>query len=101
MAYNLEFETQIVELEGKILELQQADKGGNLAEEITRIREKAHKILVQTYAKLTPDQKVLIARHPNRPHFVDYTSRLIQDFTPLAGDRYFGEDNALLGGFGR
>lgn len=101
--YHLEFEKPIVELEAKILELEDMDKGGgvNLKDEISRIQEKAGRILAQTYSKLTPEQKVQVARHPNRPHFVDYAKRLIQDFTPLAGDRLFGEDHALLGGLGR
>lgn len=101
--YHLEFEKPIVELEAKILELQNMDKGGgvNLKDEISRIQEKADRILVQTYSKLTAEQKVQVARHPNRPHFVDYAKRLIQDFTPLAGDRLYGEDHALLGGLGR
>jgi len=101
--YHLEFEKPVVELEAKILDLQNMDKGGgvNLKEEIERIQEKADRILAQTYSKLTADQKVQVARHPARPHFVDYTKRLIQDFTPLAGDRLFGEDSALLGGLGR
>lgn len=101
--YHLEFEKPVVELEAKILDLQNMDKGGgvNLKDEIARIQEKAERILVQTYSKLTADQKVQVARHPNRPHFVDYAKRLIQDFTPLAGDRLFGEDAALIGGLGR
>ncbi len=102
MTYHLEFEKQIVELEAKVLELQSIDKGGvNLDEEIAKIREKAERILVQTYSKLTPEQKVQVARHPDRPHFSNYAKRLIQDFTPLAGDREFGEDAALIGGLGR
>jgi len=103
MSYHLEFEKQIVELEAKVLELQSIDQGGgvNLDEEISRLREKAERILVQTYSKLSPDQKVQVARHPDRPHFIDYTRRLIQDFTPLAGDRLYGEDAALVGGLGR
>jgi acetyl-CoA carboxylase carboxyl transferase subunit alpha len=101
--YHLDFEKPIVELEAKILDLQAMDKAGgvNLKDEINRIREKADRILVQTYSKLAPDQKVQVARHPNRPHFLDYARRLIQDFTPLAGDRLYAEDQALLGGFGR
>ncbi|TAL40084.1 MAG: acetyl-CoA carboxylase carboxyltransferase subunit alpha [Alphaproteobacteria bacterium] len=101
--YHLEFEKPIVELEAKILELQNMDKGGgvNLKDEIARIQQKADRQLVQTYSKLSPEQKVQVARHPNRPHFVDYVKRLIQDFTPLAGDRFFGEDHALMGGLGR
>jgi acetyl-CoA carboxylase carboxyl transferase subunit alpha len=102
MAYHLEFEKQIVELEAKVLELQTMDKGDvSLKDEIARIREKAERILVQTYSKLTPEQKVQVARHPGRPHFVDYVKHLIEDFTPLAGDRTFGEDAALIGGLGR
>ena len=102
MTYHLDFEKQIVELETKVQELKTMDKGGvNFDEEIARIREKAERILVQTYSKLTPDQKVQVARHPDRPHFGDYAKRLIQDFTPLAGDRTYGEDAALIGGLGR
>lgn len=101
MVYHLEFEKPIIELEAKLLELQNVDKGGNIKDEIARIQEKAERILIQTYSKLEPAQKVQVARHPSRPHFVDYTRRLIQDFTPLAGDRYYGEDAALQGGFGR
>lgn len=101
MVYHLEFEKPIAEMEAKIIELGNMDKGGNIRDEIARLREKADRILVQTYSKLEPAQKVQVARHPNRPHFVDYAKRLIDDFTPLAGDRYFGEDAALLGGLGR
>jgi acetyl-CoA carboxylase carboxyl transferase subunit alpha len=102
MTYHLEFEKPIVELEAKVVELQSMDKSGvNLEDEISRIQQKAERILVQTYSKLSPDQKVQVARHPDRPHFGDYAKRLIQDFTPLAGDRLFGEDAALLGGLGR
>jgi acetyl-CoA carboxylase carboxyl transferase subunit alpha len=100
MAYHLEFEKPLVELEVKISELQNMH-GVNLQDEIMRLQEKADRILVQTYSKLTPEQKVQVARHPDRPHFRDYAKRLIQDFTPLAGDRLFGEDHALLGGLGR
>ncbi len=101
MVYHLEFEKPIAEMEAKIIELGIMDKGGNIREEVARLREKADRILVQTYSKLEPAQKVQVARHPNRPHFIDYTKRLIDDFTPLAGDRFFGEDAALLGGLGR
>lgn len=99
--FHLEFEKPIVELEAKILELQQMDKTGGMKDDIARLREKSDRILVQTYSKLSAEQKVQVARHPTRPHFVDYVKRLIQDFTPLAGDRFFGEDQALLGGLGR
>ena len=101
MVYHLEFEKPIAELEAKLQELQAVDHNGALKDEIRRIQEKAQRILVQTYSKLEPAQKVQVARHPNRPHFLDYTKRLIDDFTPLAGDRFFGEDAALLGGLGR
>lgn len=102
MAYHLEFEKPIVELEAKVLELQAMDNGGvNLKGEISRIREKAEKILVQTYSKLSAEQKVQVARHPDRPHFKNYIQHLVEDFTPLAGDRAFGEDHALVGGLGR
>ena len=102
MAYHLEFEKQIVELEAKAQELRGMDKGDvSLEDDITRIQEKAERILVQTYSKLTPEQKVQVARHPDRPHFGGYVKRLIRDFTPLAGDRVFGEDAALIGGLGR
>lgn len=100
MTYHLEFEKPLMELEAKLVELRAMD-GVNINDEINRIKEKTDRILVQTYAKLAPEQKVQVARHPNRPHFVDYTKRLIQDFTPLAGDRLFGEDHALVGGLGR
>jgi acetyl-CoA carboxylase carboxyl transferase subunit alpha len=101
MLYHLEFEKPVAELEAKIAELQQVDKTGSMRDEIGRLHEKTDRILIQTYSKLSADQKVQVARHPNRPHFVNYAKRLIDDFTPLAGDRYFGEDAALLGGLGR
>lgn len=100
---NLEFEKPILELEGKIAELRNMSGGGavNIAEEIGRMTNKADKLLQQTYSKLTPAQKVQVARHPERPHFLDYIREIITDFTPLAGDRNFSEDYALLGGLGR
>jgi acetyl-CoA carboxylase carboxyl transferase subunit alpha len=102
MTYHLEFEKPIIELEAKVVELQTMNKGDvNLQDEIARLRQKVERILVQTYSKLAPEQKVQVARHPDRPHFADYAKRLIQDFTPLAGDRLFGEDAALVGGLGR
>ena len=102
MAYHLDFEKLIVELETKAQELKSMDSGGvSLEDDIARIQEKAQRILVQTYSRLMPEQKVQVARHPDRPHFGDYVKRLIQDFTPLAGDRVFGEDAALIGGLGR
>ena len=102
MVYHLEFEKPIVELEVKAQELEAMNNGDvNLKDEIKKIKEKTNKILIQTYSKLEAQEKVQVARHPNRPHFVNYVNRLIEDFTPLAGDRKFGEDHALVGGLGR
>ncbi len=99
----LDFEKPILELEGKIAELRNvsSDPALNIAEEVSRMQIKADRLLKQAYAKLTAAQKVQVARHQNRPHFVDYIAGLIEDFTPLAGDRNFAEDNALIGGLGR
>jgi acetyl-CoA carboxylase carboxyl transferase subunit alpha len=100
---SLEFEKPILELEGKIAELRHVSSGGgvNIAEEISRMQVKADKLLRQTYSKLSAVQKVQVARHANRPHFKDYVQNFITDFTPLAGDRNFAEDHALVGGLGR
>lgn len=100
---SLEFEKPIAELEGKIAELRNMSSGKdvNISEEISRLESKAEKLKASTYSKLTPAQKVQVARHPERPHFSDYIKDLITDFTPLAGDRFFGEDKALVGGLGR
>jgi acetyl-CoA carboxylase carboxyl transferase subunit alpha len=100
---HLDFEKPVLELEAKISELQNVSSDGhlNIGDEITRMTQKIDRLLVQTYSKLTPQQKVQVARHQERPHFIDYVSTLIEDFTPLAGDRLFGEDEALLGGIGR
>jgi acetyl-CoA carboxylase carboxyl transferase subunit alpha len=99
----LDFEKPIAELEGKIEELRHLSDTDelNIAEEIARLQVKVDKLLRQTYAKLTPWQKALVARHPDRPHFLDYVNALVTDFTPLAGDRLFGEDRAVIGGLGR
>lgn len=99
----LEFEKPIAELEGKIEELRHlADNGDvNIAEEVSRLQAKVDKLLRSTYAKLTPWQKTQVARHPERPHALEYIKTLITDFTPLAGDRCFGEDKAIVGGLGR
>lgn len=99
----LEFERQVLELEGKISELRNmgSDSSINISDEISRMQSKAQKLLDATYSKLTPAQKVQVARHGNRPHFLDYVNGMITDFTPLAGDRAFGEDEALIGGIGR
>ena len=97
----LDFEKPIAELESKIGELRAVmdeDTEKSLSEEIKRLEEKARASLAETYGKLTPWQKTQVARHPERPHFLDYIDRLFKDFTPLAGDRYFAEDNAIVGG---
>ena len=103
MAQYLEFEKPIAELEGKIEELrhQSGSSSLNIADEVARLQQKVERQIRQTYAKLTPWQKVQVARHPERPHAVDYISALVEDWTPLAGDRLFGEDLAILGGIGR
>jgi acetyl-CoA carboxylase carboxyl transferase subunit alpha len=100
----LEFEKPIADLEGKIVELKQLasqDSAANIEDEVGRLQTKADTLIKQTYAKLTPWQKALVARHPNRPHFLDYARELLDDFTPLAGDRLFGEDRALMVGLAR
>jgi acetyl-CoA carboxylase carboxyl transferase subunit alpha len=73
----------------------------NIADEVGRLETQAGRLMRQTYARLTPWQKVQVARHPERPHTSDFIKGLITDFTPLAGDRSFGEDRAILGGLGR
>lgn len=99
----LEFEKPIAELESKIEELRHLSNSGdiNIAEEIGKLQVKVDRLLRQTYAKLLPSQKVQVARHPNRPHCTDYLNALIEEFTPLAGDRLFAEDRAIIGGLGR
>lgn len=100
----LDFEKPIAELEGKIKELRHvsaSEEGLNIADEVGRLQEKVEKQLHNTYAKLTPWQKTQVARHPERPHTVDYIENLIEDFTPLAGDRLYSEDCAIIGGLGR
>ena len=99
----LDFEKPIAELEGKIEELRHLSNAGdlNIAEEVAQLQGKADRLLRQTYGKLTPWQKTQVARHPDRPHFGDYVGALIDDFTPLAGDRTFAEDRAIMGGLGR
>ncbi len=99
----LDFEKPILELEGKVKELRLLSDGGELdiADEVVRLEGRASKLLSQTYAKLTAWQKTQVARHADRPHFKDYAEALIEDFTPLAGDRLYGEDRAIVGGLGR
>jgi acetyl-CoA carboxylase carboxyl transferase subunit alpha len=99
----LDFEKPIAELEGKVAELRSMhrDDGMSLSDEVRKLEQKAKSALADTYAKLTPWQKTQVARHPERPHCLDYVSALIDDFTPMAGDRYFAEDEAIMGGLGR
>ncbi len=99
----LDFEKPIAELEGKIEELRHVSDGAelNIAEEVARLQLKLERLLRQTYSRLSAWQKVQVARHPERPRFSDYVKGLIADFTPLAGDRRFGEDRAIVGGLGR
>ena len=99
----LEFERPIAELEGKIEELRHLSDAGeiNIADEVGKLQGEAERLLQQAYSKLTPWQKVQVARHPDRPHCIAYIKRLIDDFTPLAGDRFYAEDAAVVGGLGR
>jgi acetyl-CoA carboxylase carboxyl transferase subunit alpha len=99
----LDFERPIAELEGKIEELRHLSTTGelNIADEVGRLQNTANRLLRQTYSRLTPWQKVQVARHPERPHCLDYIGGLITDFVPLAGDRAFAEDPAIIGGIGR
>jgi len=103
MRHFLDFERPIAELEGKIEELRHlsAESGLNIAEEVGRLEAQAIRLLRQSYARLNSWQKVLVARHPERPHSLDYIAQLIGEFVPLAGDRAFAEDPAIVGGIGR
>jgi len=99
----LDFEKPIAELEARVAELRETAAGGSvdIDAEIGKLQAKADKLLRDTYARLTPWQKTQVARHPARPHFKHYVARLIDDFMPLAGDRAFADDQAIIGGFGR
>ena len=100
----LDFEKPVAELEAKIEELRAvAAKGEAVAigDEIARLEARASQALKDLYAALTPWQKTQVARHPQRPHFVDYCASLFEEFTPLAGDRAFAEDEAILAGLAR
>jgi acetyl-CoA carboxylase carboxyl transferase subunit alpha len=98
----LDFEKPVAELDAKVDELRTLAAGGtDIHDEVVLIEQKAAQALADLYASLTPWQKTLVARHPQRPHFTDFINSLIAEFTPLAGDRKFGEDEALMGGFGR
>jgi len=100
----LDFERPIAELEGKIVELKklaETDSNLDIHGEVERLGTRAGQMVQDTYARLSPWQKVQVARHPERPHFLDYARMLFDDFTPLAGDRSFGEDEAILAGLAR
>lgn len=99
----LDFEKPIHELESKIRELRHLSGDGqiDIAAEVTRLQAKVERLLRQTYKDIEPAQIVQVARHPDRPHFLDYVGALVTDFTPLAGDRLYGEDAALVGGIGK
>jgi acetyl-CoA carboxylase carboxyl transferase subunit alpha len=100
----LDFEKPVAELEAKVEEMRAMAAGGDaiaIGEEINRIEIKADQALKELYSTLTPWQKTQVARHPQRPHCLDYIAALITDFVPLAGDRSYGEDPAIVGGFGR
>ncbi len=100
----LDFEKPIAELESKVAELKALaaeQRSVPIEEELAKLETKAREALVETYSDLTPWQKTQVARHPERPHFKHYIETLVEDFTPLAGDRYFAEDQAIIGGIGR
>ena len=100
----LDFEKPVAELEAKVEELRAMQEAGNavaIVEDIGRLEAKASQALKGLYAELTPWQKTQVARHPQRPHCLDYVSALVADFVSLAGDRKFGDDHAIIGGFGR
>ena len=101
----LDFEKPIADLEARIHDLRELDGekdgGANIDEEVAKLQDKADQLLRETYENLTPWQKVQVARHPNRPQFGDYVAGLLDDFTPLAGDRAYSDDKAITGGIGR
>ena len=100
----LDFEAPLAELEGKIAELRSlaaGDKSVSISDEVKGLEKKAAKLLSDLYVNLDPWQKAQVARHPERPHAVDYIGQLVTEFTPLAGDRKFAEDFAVIGGLGR
>lgn len=103
MTVFLEFEKPIADLEGKIEGLRHLSSQGdvNIVDEISKLQGKSDRLLYQTYSNLTPWQKVQVARHPERPQFFDYLNALVEDFVPMAGDRCFGDDKAIIGGLGR
>jgi acetyl-CoA carboxylase carboxyl transferase subunit alpha len=103
MMVYLEFEKPVAALEARIIELQDAARESDIdvSAEIGKLRAKADKQLKDTYANLTAWQKTQVARHPERPHFKDFIASIFEDFMPLAGDRAFGDDQAIIGGLAR
>jgi acetyl-CoA carboxylase carboxyl transferase subunit alpha len=103
MTVYLEFEKPVAALEARILELQEAadETDVDVGTEIVKLRAKADKLLSDTYSKLTPWQKTQVARHPERPHFKDFVETIFDDFVMLCGDRAFGDDQAIIGGFAK
>src|SRR3546814_18334541 len=103
MATFLDFEKPIAELDARVRELRDTAEAGELHidSEIEKLQAKSEKLLRETYGKLTPWQKTQVARHPERPHFMDYVAGLVEDFVPLADDRDFGNAPAIIGGLGR
>ena len=99
----LDFEKSIAELEGQMEELRHINDIGDIkiADEVSKLQARIERALRQTYSKLTSWQKVQVARHPNRPHCIDFIDALVDEFTSLAGDRAFAEDAAIIGGLGR
>ncbi|CAH0350155.1 MAG: acetyl-CoA carboxylase carboxyltransferase subunit alpha [Pseudomonadota bacterium] len=99
----LDFEKPIAALEARIAELRETARDGDLSidGEIDKLQQRAQKMLADTYARLTPWQKTQVARHPDRPHFKHYVAGIFDEFIPLAGDRAFGDDQAILGGFAK
>ncbi len=100
----LEFEKPVADLEGKVqelLSLQQNGEAVDVGDEIARLQSKAETAMQDLYANMTPWHKTQVARHPDRPHFKDYVEGLVEEFTPLAGDRKFADDEAIQAGFGR
>ncbi len=99
----LEFEKPVAELETRIAELRSAAEGDDvdISNELQRLELKSADLLAAAYASLTPWQKTQVARHPSRPHFRDYVEYAFEDFVPLGGDRNYGEDEAIMGGFAK
>jgi acetyl-CoA carboxylase carboxyl transferase subunit alpha len=95
----LDFEKPIAELQGRIDELRESAGGVDIGPEVARLQAKSDKLLRDTFTRLTPWQKTQVARHPERPHFNHYVGGLFGEFVPLAGDRAFGDDQAIQGGF--